>query len=83
LDEDISLKNMLAPFPKQADFLYNLFETKRVLKDYDFKSEFSDALLKIERQYAKIQANTLTDEVEIVKDIQRRKGKTDLKYPEV
>ncbi|NYT52407.1 MAG: DNA primase [Candidatus Vesicomyosocius endoextente] len=75
LQEDITLETMVEQFPQKKEQLLNLYNKKRVLKNYDYKDEFLDALLKIEeRQKDKI-ALLITNEVEYTKSLQARKGK--------
>ncbi|WP_190600662.1 DNA primase [Candidatus Vesicomyidisocius sp. SY067_SCS001] len=75
LQEDITLETMVEQFPQKEQQLLNLYYKKRVLKNYDYKDEFLDALLKIEeRQKDKI-ALLITNEAEYTKSLQARKGK--------
>ena len=48
---------------------------EKVLKNYDYKGEFLDALLKIEEKQKKQSALLITNEAEYTKSLQARKGK--------
>ncbi|BBB22383.1 DNA primase [Abyssogena phaseoliformis symbiont OG214] len=75
LQEDIALEGMIEPFPQKKQQLLNLYNKKKVLKNYDYKGEFLDALLKIEEKQKQESALLITNEAEYTKSLQARKGK--------
>ncbi len=75
LQEDITLETMVEQFPQKKQQLLNLYNKKRVLKNYDYKDEFLDALLKIEERQKEKSALLITNEIEYTKNLQARKGK--------
>ncbi len=75
LQEDITLETMVEQFPQKKQQLLNLYNKKRILKNYDYKDEFLDALLKIEERQKEKSALLITNEVEYTKSLQARKGK--------
>ncbi len=75
LQEDIALEDMIKPFPQKKQQLLDLYNKKKVLKNYDYKNEFLDALLKIEKKQEEKDALSITNEAEYTKSLQARKGK--------
>ncbi len=75
LQEDITLETMIEPFPQKRQQLLDLYNKKKVLKNYDYKGEFLDALLKIEEKQKEQSALLITNEAEYTKSLQARKGK--------
>ncbi|WP_024792253.1 DNA primase [Candidatus Ruthturnera calyptogenae] len=74
LQEDITLEDIIKPFPQKQQLL-DLYNKKKVLKNYDYKDEFLDALLKIEKKQKNENALLITNEIEYTKSLQARKGK--------
>lgn len=74
LQEDIALEDMIEPFPQKKQQLLDLYNKKKVLKNYDYKGEFLDALLKIEEKQKEQSALLITNEAEYTKSLQARKG---------
>ncbi|BBB23984.1 DNA primase [Isorropodon fossajaponicum endosymbiont JTNG4] len=74
LQEDITLEYMIKPFPQKKQQLLDLYNKKKVLKNYDYKGEFLDALLKIEEKQKEKNALLITNEAEYTKSLQARKG---------
>lgn len=75
LQEDIALEDMIEPFPQKKQQLLDSYNKKKVLKNYDYKGEFLDALLKIEEKQKEQSALLITNEAEYTKSLQARKGK--------
>ncbi len=75
LQEDIALEDMIKLFPQKKQQLLDLYNKKKVLKNYDYKNEFLDALLKIEEKQEEKKALSITNEAEYTKSLQARKGK--------
>ncbi len=75
LQEDIILEDMMKLFPNKKQQLLDLYNKKKVLKNYDYKVEFLDALLKIEEKQKEKSALLITNEAEYTKSLQARKGK--------
>ncbi|MBW5290607.1 MAG: DNA primase [Candidatus Ruthia sp. Asou_11_S2] len=74
LQEDITLEYMIKPFPQKKQQLLDLYNKKKVLKNYDYKGEFLDALSKIEEKQKEKNALLITNEAEYTKSLQARKG---------